>query len=190
MIKLIISLFIITFAQQAMATTIEAELAKPKAYEYESLDYKFDILPLENTENWCYTYDAVERCRDVVAQVIVTHDLNFLINDKYEANVRYDDLKLNMSCEQGNVRPFRLNEYRTFELRLTVFCVEENNIINYTFKYLPDIEGIGLEKIYYITCSSSKFADYIIPLLKKFNSFNNSQSPKIASYKLELQNWQ
>jgi hypothetical protein len=184
--KLLFSIFFIAFSQHTTATTIAAELAKPKAYEYESLGYSFNLHPLKNPENWCYVFNAVERCRDVVTQIAVTHDLNFLINDKYKADVKYDDLNLNKFCEQGKVRPARLNEYRSFDLRLTVYCVEGNNIINYTFKYLPDIKGIGLEKIYYITCSSNNFSDYIIPLLKKFNSFNGSQAPKIDSRKLEL----
>jgi hypothetical protein len=186
MYKFLVSIIFIFFAQSALATTIEAELAKPKAYEYESLDYEFRVLPLKNTEKWCYEFNSVERCRDVVAQIVVTHDLNFLINEKYKADVRYDDLKLNKFCEQGKVRPARLNEYKSFDLRLTVFCAEGNNIITYTFKYLPDIKGIGLEKMYYVTCSSNNLTDYIIPLLSKFNSFKNSQMPKIASHKLEL----
>jgi hypothetical protein len=178
-------LFFIIFAQPVKATTIEAELAKPEAYEYESLDYEFEILPLKSTEKWCYEYKAADICRDVVAQIVVSHDLNFVINDRYKADIKYDSLKLNKFCEQGKVRAARLNEYKSFDLRLTVFCKEENNIINYTFKYLPGIKGVGLEKIYYVTCSSGKFTDYIIPLLNKFNSFSKSQSPKIVSNKWE-----
>jgi hypothetical protein len=184
--KLLFSLFFIAFSQLTMATTIEAELAKPKAYEYESLDYEFSMLPLKNTEKWCFDFNAVQRCRDVVAQIVVTHDLNFLINDKYKADVKYDDLKSNKFCEQGKVRAARLNEYKSFDLRLTVFCAEGNNIINYIFKYLPDINGIGLERILYVTCSSNNLAEYIVPLLKKFNSFRNSQAPKITSNNLEI----
>ena len=44
MIKILTSIFFITFAHQAIATTIDAELAKPKAYEYETIDYSFNLL--------------------------------------------------------------------------------------------------------------------------------------------------
>jgi len=177
--KLLISIFFIAFSQQAMATTIEAELAKPKSYNYESMDYRHNLLSLKNSESWCYKYKDVERCRPVIGQIISSNGTNFVINDKYRIDVKYDDLKKNKSCEQGNTSVKRVSENLPFDLRRKFFCIEDNNLIHYTFKYFPDIQGIGLETMFYGTCSSQDFEEYTIPLLRKFNSFTQSQSPRI-----------
>lgn len=186
MYKFLVSIIFIVFAQSALATTYEAELAKFEAYEYDSMDYRFQVKRLENSETWCYEYNAVKRCVPVVTQISVLHDLNFVINEKYKADVKYDDLKKNIACKQEKVAASRLNEYRPFDLRLRFFCIEENNIIAYTFEYFPAIQGVGLEKFYYATCSSTDFDEYKLPLLRKFNSFAQSQKPKIARTELGL----
>ena len=184
--KLIIFIFFIVFAQHATATTIEAELAKIEAYEYESIDYRFRLKGLENSETWCTEESGVKRCVPVVNQISVEHDLNFIINKDYKVDIKYDELKKKKSCEQWKVIRSRKNEWNPFYFWRTFYCVEENNIIKYTFKYFPDIKGVGLDEMLYATCSSNDFNEYKIPLLKKFNSFTNSQSPKIYPNNLSL----
>lgn len=179
--NLLFAIFFIVFAQFARATTIEAELAKPKAYSYESIDYKFKLIRLMNSENWCYKDSGVERCKTVIGQIISLNDTNFVINEKYRIDVKYDDLKKNKSCIQNNVTVAAdAWDNRIEVVRRRVFCVEENNVISYTFKYFTDIKGIGLEKMYYATCSSKDLEEYKLPLLRKFNSFTQSQSPEMA----------
>ena len=184
--KILALIFFITVSQQAMSTTFEIELAKPKAVEYETIFYGFEVPLLKNPDTWCYKFNAVEKCLPVGTQMIITNPLNFIINDKYKANVKYDDLKNNKSCKEGNLKVERVNEYRPFELWTNISCVEDNNFIRYTFKYFPDIQGIALEKMFYATCSSNNFHEYKLPLLRKFNSFKFSQAPTGSSTQLKI----
>ena len=71
--KILALIFFITVSQQTMSTTFEIELAKPKAVEYETIFYGFEVPLLKNPDTWCYKFNAVEKCLPVGTQMIITN---------------------------------------------------------------------------------------------------------------------
>ena len=180
--KVIFSLFFIIFCTQVTSTTIEAELAKPDVRDYE-LNQRFEVLTLKNSDDWCYLYKGDRLCVSIQNQIRILNNTNFLINDTYKTNVKYNQLKKNKSCTQHRVQA--TGDY-PFTLMRKFFCIEDNNIIAYMFKYYPDIKGVGLDAMYYATCSSRNFDDYKLPLVRKFNSFHQSQKPLISPSEVKI----